>query len=370
MHFRHLSASIAIGYASATAAAQGSVTIYGDIDLYANYLHSSSGATIKSLEDGALLRSRLGFRGVEDIGDGYTAKFLLESGFSADTGAQNDGTRFFDRQSWIGFGTPSYGEVRAGRQNTPIFTRGGYIDYSQRTLGSVINAFGAPARFDNDFSYLSQRVGGAMFEGHVALPESPVGNRPIIYSVSLDYTFSDYRVGYMGLRGRPPSNAVINRNVAYDNVFANWMYGKGTVYVAYVRSNNTTANAISNNAGSILGNTGGFNAGTITDLNNFYKIWQISADYQVTELLRIGSLWGVIRDDSGRERGAKGGSIGGYYDLSKRTTLYALVDTLRNDTNGGWRPAGSAALKTTFTNPNDINGRTINGAQLGLVHRF
>lgn len=370
MHFQNLSVAIAIGCVSAAAAAQGSVTIYGDVDQYVNYMHSSSGAKIKSLEDGALLRSRLGFRGVEDLGDGYTAKFQLESGFSADTGTQNDGTRFFDRQSWVGLGTPSYGEVRAGRQNTPIFTRGGYIDYTQRTLGSVINAFGAPARFDNDFSYLSPRVGGAMFEGHVALPESPVGNHPIVYSASLDYTISDYRVGYMGLRGRPPSNALIDRDVAYDNVYANWMYGKGTIYLAFVRSNNTTADATSNNAGSILGNTGGFNAGTNPDLNNFYKIWQISADFKVTDLLRIGALWGVIHDDSGRERGAKGGSVGGYYDLSKRTTLYALVDTLRNDTNGGWRPVGSAALKTTFTVPNDVNGRTINGAQFGIVHRF
>jgi hypothetical protein len=50
--------------------------------------------------------------------------------------------------------------------------------------------------------------------------------------------------------------------------------------------------------------------------------------------------------------------------------LLALVDTVRNDTNGGWRPAGSAGLKTNFATPNDVNGRTINGVQLGVVHRF
>ena len=48
----------------------------------------------------------------------------------------------------------------------------------------------------------------------------------------------------------------------------------------------------------------------------------------------------------------------------------ALLDTLRNDTNGGWRQVGSAGLKNTFTVPTDINGRTINGVQLGVVHRF
>jgi Gram-negative porin len=182
----------------------------------------------------------------------------------------------------------------------------------------------------------------------------------------------------MGLRARAPSNAVVNKDVAYDNLYANWMYGKGTVYLAFVRSNNNTSTAVSNNAGTLLSNVGGtpnagagsFNTGTNTDLNNFYNIYQISADYRITEQLRFGALWGKINDRSGRDRGASGGSIGAYYDLSKRTMLLALVDTLRNETNGGWRPAGSAGLKSTFTTPADINGRTINGAQVGIVHRF
>jgi predicted porin len=158
--------------------------------------------------------------------------------------------------------------------------------------------------------------------------------------------------------------------MVYDNVYADWTFGRGTVYLAYVRSNNSTATAISNNAGTLVSNVGGFNAGTNPDLNNFYGIWQVSADYKVTDQLRLGGLWGRIQDKSGRDRGASGGSVGAYYDLSKRTMLLALVDTLRNDTNGGWRPQGSAGLKTTFTNPNDINGRTINGVQIGIVHRF
>jgi hypothetical protein len=47
-----------------------------------------------------------------------------------------------------------------------------------------------------------------------------------------------------------------------------------------------------------------------------------------------------------------------------------MVGTERNGSNGGWRLADSARLQYTFTNPNDINGRTINGVQFGIVHRF
>ncbi|MBS0369932.1 MAG: hypothetical protein JSS57_12115, partial [Proteobacteria bacterium] len=41
----------------------GTVTLYGNLDEYLNYMKSSSGATIASAQDGAALRSRIGFKG-------------------------------------------------------------------------------------------------------------------------------------------------------------------------------------------------------------------------------------------------------------------------------------------------------------------
>jgi predicted porin len=346
-----------------------SVTVYGTLDQYLNYMKSSSGAKVKSLEDGAYLRSRLGFRGVEDLGGGLSAKFQLEHGLSADTGGQADGTRMWDRQAWVGLATP-YGEFRLGRQNSPTFVRGGHIDFTARTLGSVINAFGVPTRFDNTLGYSSPRMAGVQVDLQTSLPETATGNRPVVYQWGADWTNGTWVAGYAGMRARPPANAAVSEDVVYDNLFGNWNYGKGKVYLAFVRSNNSTASAVSNNAGTILGNVGGFNAGTNPDLNRFYHVWQVSADYAVTGQLRVGALWGQIDDRSGRDRGATGVGVGAYYDLSKRTTLVALANQLRNDRNGGWRPSGSAGLKTTFTTPGDINGRRIDGLQVGVVHRF
>jgi len=373
---RAVAAAIAL-LGAGLAQAQSSVTVYGVIDQYLNYMHSSSGATIKSLEDGALTRSRFGVRGQEDLGGGYVAKFNLEGGFSTDTGTTADTGRFWDRQAWVGMSTP-VGEFRVGRQNGPIFAGGRYVDYTYRDLGSIVNNFGAPSRYDNDISYLSPRMGGFQVDLHVALPETAVGNRPLIIQGSLDYQIDGSHVGYMGLHARPPANAAIDKEVVYDQVYGMWNYGKGNVYLTFVRTNNNTASAGLNNAGSIISNVGGtsnggtgsFNAGNNPDLNDFYNIYQVSADYQAMSQLRIGALWGRIQDKSGRDRGASGGSVGAYYDLSKRTTLLALVETMRNDANGGFRHGGSAALKTNFTNPNDVNGRTINGIQFGVVHRF
>jgi predicted porin len=361
-----LLAATTLGASAQTAAG---ITLYGSIDQYVNYMHSSSGTTVKSLEDGALLRSRWGLRGVEDLGDGLQAKFQLEGGFSTDTGTQADANRYFDRQTWAGI-AGKYGEVRFGRQNGPIQARGGYIDFTERTLGSVINNFGVPSRYDNDFAYISPRISGAQAEVHYAIPETTLGNKAAVMQGAVDWTDGTWRAGYMGIRAKPQTGAAVDKDMVYDNLFGNYKYSNGTVYVAYVHSNNNTSNATSNNAASIVSNVGGFNAGTSADLANFYDIWQVSADYYVTPLLRVGALWGKIDDKSGRGRGGSGGVVGAYYSLSKRTTLLALVDTMRNDSNGGWRPAGSAGLKTTFTAPTDINGKTINGLQFGIVHKF
>jgi predicted porin len=358
-----------LALAAGAASAQSSVTLYGDVDLYGNYMKSSSGNHILALDDGAYLRSRWGLRGVEDLGGGYAAKFVLEGGIFSDTGGLAS-TALFDRQSYLGLVTPGAGEFRIGRQNGPIFFHGTYIDFTARTLGSIINSFPVPTRYDNDVSYISPRWSNLQFEGHVSLPESPVGNHPLVIQASLDYVNDSVALGAMSLRGLPPTNPKIDQDVVYDNVYADWKYGKGTVYLAYVRSNDATSSPVSNTAGAILGPTGGYNAGTNPDLHHFYNLWQVSADYYVTPLLRVGALWGKIDDTSGRSQGASGGAIGAYYDLSKSTTFYTLADTIRNDANGGWRLNGSAALHSNFTNPADVNGQTITGLQAGIVHRF
>jgi predicted porin len=164
-------------------------------------MKSSSGTKVVALEDGAYLRTRWGVKGVEDLGDGYTAKFTLEGGINADNGSSAVNGILFDRQSWIGFGTPKAGEFRVGRQNGTIFVRGGAIDFTARTLGSMINSFGVPSRYDNDVSWISPRWSNVQLEGHISLPESPVGNHPIVYQVGIDWSTDKFTLGYAGLRG-------------------------------------------------------------------------------------------------------------------------------------------------------------------------
>jgi predicted porin len=369
-----------LGCIAAGASAQSSVTLYGTIDQYMSYLKSSSGTSVKALEDGAYLRTRFGLRGIEDLGGGYAAKFNFEGGVNADRGAAADTSRLFDRQAWVGVNTP-YGEVRFGRQNGSAFIRGGYTDYTTRTLGSVINNFGVPSRFDNDIAYFSPKLFGALnFDLHYALAEQSAtagGNRQSVFQAGFDYTAGPVVVGYGGVRAKPAKTATQPKSMFYDYFFGNYDYGQGKVYLSFVRSNNSTVGSGTtagvNNAGTLLGNVGGVVAGTDANANRTYNILQLSADYKITPALRVGGLVGRINDkDSSND--ASGGSVGAYYDLSKRTTLYSLWHTLRNKgdqlTGAGFRPGGSAGIQSNFTQANDVNGRTINGLAAGILHRF
>jgi predicted porin len=320
-----LAAAPAAALAQGASGASG-LTVYGNLDEYIGVIHSDSGARTIGLNDGAILRSRLGFRGSENLGNGYGLSYNLEMGFNADNGTGADPGRVFDRQSWAGLVTP-IGEFRFGRQNTEIFAIGGAIDYTERTtFGSIINTFGVPSRYNNDVSFKSARWHGLMLTLHAALAENTgtsgttARNTPL-YQAALDYQAGPWRAGYVGLLARPDrSTATVFEDVKYHNVYLNYHYGRGTLYAAAVRSNNATNSANGLTSGAILSNTGdpaNFFAGTDPNARRYFNIWQLSADYRILPRLKVGALYGQIRDTSGNDAGARGGNVGAFYELSK-----------------------------------------------------
>ena len=138
-----------------------------------------------------------------------------------------------------------------------------------------------------------------------------------IYQLALDYTGEAYRFGYAGLTSKPEAAAPVSRGVEYHNVYANYDYGRGKLYLSYSRSNNVTNNTRGNTAGTILSNIGtptNSYPGTDRNADRFYDIFQVSVDYRVTATTRIGALYGQIVDRTGQHAGASGGSIGGFHE--------------------------------------------------------
>lgn len=113
------SAVISTALASAAASAQSSVTIYGLVDASVNVVKDGgpSRTTVDSAVGGG---NRLGFRGTEALGNGLSANFALEMGFSADAGTYTQGGLAFGRQAWVGLSKGRDWSLSLGRQYSPM----------------------------------------------------------------------------------------------------------------------------------------------------------------------------------------------------------------------------------------------------------
>ena len=362
--------------------AAGSFMVYGDIDEYVNHMKSSSGAKINALQDGAILRSRLGLTGSKDFGSGYAGNFTLETGLNATNGAQADQAnvnttglttsgRLFDRQAWGGVSSP-YGEVRVGRQNTDIQSQGNYIDYTERNLGSVVNSFGVPSRYDGDFAYLSPRVAGFQVVGHLAIGGGGQQNTSTfnqrVQQLRVDYVNGPIRVAYSGLTAKAANNALHGQQVFYHSAYANYDWGQGTIYAVYIHSNNG-GGALSNTGGNEVGNIPTVLPGTNASVTTSYDIYQLSADYRLTSTLRLGGLYGKIKDSQNSSGSATGWSVGAFWQAFSNLTIYSLVDQMDNSGAASFGLAGSAGLTKNFSGAN-LTGQRITGVQLGGLFRF
>lgn len=116
---KRLIALAALTLVSGMAAAQSSVTVYGNVDvgvLTQNH-PTIAGGSKTTMANGGISPSIWGFRGSEDLGGGLKANFNLEGHFAADTGASDP--RLFRRQSNVGLSSASLGTVTLGNQYSP-----------------------------------------------------------------------------------------------------------------------------------------------------------------------------------------------------------------------------------------------------------
>lgn len=124
---KSLIALAVLGSFAGASLAQSSLTVYGIIDLglvKQNKADSTSalggvGMANKELNVAQSTKSRLGFKGEEDLGGGLSAKFDIEHRFTPDNGAQN-GAVFWDK-AIVGIVSQSFGEISLGRDYIPAF---------------------------------------------------------------------------------------------------------------------------------------------------------------------------------------------------------------------------------------------------------
>jgi GBP family porin len=158
-----------IGIASAVSA-QSSVTLYGVVDMGILSQTITSGdndplgnqtSNQIGLASGQQSGSRWGLKGVEDLGDGFSANFVFESSVSVNTGESSG----FTRQSTLGLTSELWGKLDLGRRTTPGTVAFDGIDPFTNSFGtaSLNNSMGATfSRLSNMVMYTSPLMNGFM----------------------------------------------------------------------------------------------------------------------------------------------------------------------------------------------------------------
>jgi predicted porin len=132
-----LIASAALAMVAGTAQAQSSVTVYGGLDVSYSSVDTNNAGANTLQGDSALYSSRLGFKGVEDLGGGLKAEFALEAPLTTTDG--NSGALKFSRASWVGLTDAKLGSVKMGLMDM-TYAEG--LDSTVGQMGNLTNASG------------------------------------------------------------------------------------------------------------------------------------------------------------------------------------------------------------------------------------
>lgn len=368
--------------ASSAAFAQSSVTLYGVVDASVESVKGNTagkGTTFNRVSSGNLATSRLGFKGVEDLGGGLKAKFQLEAAVSADTGASASGGRFFDRAAWVGLASAEAGELRIGRQDSLIGAQivdaiGAYA-YDASVVADTLGGSGSLLRrLDNAITYIAPTfVPGLTLSAQ--------------YSTAADQSLANNAETQSLTVG-----SVIGRTYGFSANFAQGPLSAGASYIQANSANKGAATGEQENVGLFM--YGAYDLG-VAKLTAYYnddtndgnrrfdgrRLYGINAAVPVATGLTVSGGYGYARNvgttvsTTGFAANALTGVTGknakndnagiitlkAQYDLSKRTAAYALFTQVQNSDKA------NLALVNATTQTADKSSR---GLAVGIRHAF
>ena len=338
------------------ASAQSSVTLFGVVD--ATYAYGSGSVSNKSqLTNSGYNSSRLGFRGVEDLGGGMSASFWLEAGIANDDGqgaatnSNNQATGAgaavagrqgltFNRRSTVSL-NGGFGEIRLGRDYTPQFWNLTVFDpFGTNGVGTtqtLNSSIGGPTtiRASNSIGYfLPGNLGGFYGQAQYYMGEnaSNLANKK-------DGNGLSARVGY----ANGPINvalAVAETKFLTGNIKA-WnlggQYDLGVAQIMAHYNQDKISNGGADGKGFLIGGLVPVGAGEIRLSYSTYKVATVGADPRSNQI-----------------------ALGYVHNLSKRTALYATYAHTSNK-NGA---------TTSLNGSSTAAGDNSNGYDFGIKHSF
>lgn len=336
---KSLLAMAALTAFAGAASAQSSVTVFGILDV--NIRNQDNGGTagdITSVSPSGASTSRIGFRGVEDLGGGLRAGFWLEGQVDADTG--NPGGQNWQRRSTVSL-IGSFGEIRLGRDFVPTYWNHSVFDpfntagvgnqqnmMTPQGVNSILNSgAGTLVRASNMVGYFLPSLGGIYGQLNVAAAEGPANGNKYVGG-RIGYAAGPVNVAFAYGTTETPSTDDLDT----WNIGASYDFGFLKVMGQYHES-------------------------------EFLNLKQKNADLGVTVPLGPGTFKAMYSHVAAAGTGADKFAVGYMYDLSKRTAVYAHAATISNDAGGRFVTTGSGADGMP-------GGEDSSGYELGIRHNF
>ncbi|MBB5390230.1 MULTISPECIES: porin [unclassified Herbaspirillum] len=346
---KSLLALAVLGAFAGAAQAQSSVTIYGIVDTGIAYTSKAVNTTTGNtgskfgLNSGVIQGSRIGFKGVEDLGGGLSAVFNLEAGFKNDTGALDDTkttNTLFRRKSVVGL-QGGFGSVLLGRQTDFADTISAYTSVAD--FGGVTGAVGhnldrlEGTRTNNSISYTTANLSG--FTGNLIYGFGETAGQTSAgqaFGIGGKYDNGPLGLGlnyYQSKQGSTPSDTSLlssagagdatnagNSAAKVLNVVASYQFGPARVYGNWSRVKQDLSPSVTTTANQTLANA------------NKADVYELGTAYSLSPSLKLLASVQHTRA-SFKSVDGKGKltqiNLGTDYWLSKRTDLYAFVSNIR-----------------------------------------
>lgn len=374
--------ALAVAAAASTGAfAQSSnVQIYGVVDYGYTLRHDRHNwakdegysQTNSRFDGGQSAGNRIGFKGVEDLGNGLKAVFVLERGFALDTGADAGG---FNRQAYVGL-SGSYGTVVGGKVYTPYYTLVSGLDpFGDGTVGTYANVkkdIGAsianggnngnafnPVRVDNTIAYVSPSWSGfnftAAYSNNAFAKDDEVRNAANnnVYALAGNYVAPDWNVGLSYHYISAGKAQGVERGLkGVHNITLGGAYDfkavKVSAFVSYDKASAKNEGYFPNDKKSLSQTN--FMLGAVAPFGKHAV--KGSFNYSYNSKNQYGKAWQL--------------AVGYDYNFSKRTNFYAAYSYINADkaNNNRWGRDASVGDAT-----NSGYGYK-QGFQLGIKHSF
>jgi predicted porin len=351
---KSLLALAVLGTMAGAASAQSSVTLFGVVDVNAKYVKNDGFDNRKSLGTDGINSSRLGFRGVEDLGGGLKAGFWLEAGVNPDTGTVNS-PQLFNRRSTLSL-IGGWGELRLGRDYTPVFWNQTVFDpFGTNGVGSSTNVTHNSAqptyvRASNSAAYfLPSGLGGLYGWAQIAANEGAAANTGKYAAGRIGYAAGPFDVvAAYGQQYFSPAGGSDGRFKEW-NISGSWDFGVAKIM-------------------------GQFNNEKYTDVAATFVPALEERRYLLGAVVPLGAgelhaSW--VRNDVrnagllGTDSDADQIALGYVYNLSKRTAIYGTGARINNKGSSAFSVSGGTS------SPGGPNpGGDSTGFELGIRHFF